>query len=402
MPEELHAGYMGRLKHLHLCSTGKELREQLLAAYDVGPDTPDPIDIVARVAGKSRADYVQQHTIIPYVRMTSRETEPTDHHRLSAKHMEFAIVGQRRRMRPRYCPECVSADELSHNGLSWWRRMHQIGGVDWCPQHRTALREARSLKAFDGLPGQIAISDSDSVTAESLGDWPALGRYVDYMEGVMRRPKPARHADVGLLIGHRLCLARSQRPETNQHFLSDWALALVPSQWSYSHIPSFSRKREGEAFSGIDKVAVAHTAGGQTAIGLVLSVLCESADEMLSLLAADVRDLPSDRRTKLPAMDELRALYIEHKGSHGALARHLGAPVSSVRHRLERHGLPAVGGVVRDSAVRAVVDIVEGMAVCDAVAKHEACADRVDAWFDSDLNQLLPLIVQAVRRRRAR
>lgn len=113
-----------------------------------------------------------------------------------------------------------------------------------------------------------------------------------------------------------------------------------------------------------------------------------------------MRDLPSDRHTQLPNIDELRALYIKYKGSHGALARHLGAPLSSVRKTLNRHGLPAVGGAVRDSSVRAVVDILEGMAVCDAVAKNHASADRVDAWFETDLNQLLPIILQAVRCRR--
>lgn len=402
MPDELYAGYVGRLMHLQLCFTQKELRQQLMEAYNGDPIEPDSIDTVARAAGKSRADFVQQHTIIPYVRMTSREPEPKDHHRLSAKHMDLAIVGQRRGMRLRYCPECVSADEKGHNGLSWWRRMHQIGGVDWCPQHRTVLRVARSLKAFEGLPGQIAISDSDSVTADSLSDWPVLDRYIAYMEGVMKRPKPARHADVGQLIGHRLFLARSQCSDTRQYLLSDWVLPHVPRQWLYSHIPSFSKKREGEAFSGIDKVAATHTAGSQTAIGLVLSILCESADEMLGLLAADVNDLPPDRRMKLSNIDELRALYIKHKGSHGALARFLGAPLSSVRLRLDRCGLPAVGGVVRDSSVRAAVDVVEGMAVCDAVEKHQACIERVEAWLNSELNQLLPILVQAVRCRRVK
>ena len=61
----------------------------------------------------------------------------------------------------RRCPQCVTEDQAQH-GYSWFRRILQLPGVEWCPTHGTALHLAPSadnvvtneltFKKVDGLP----------------------------------------------------------------------------------------------------------------------------------------------------------------------------------------------------------------------------------------------------------
>lgn len=43
----------------------------------------------------------------------------------------------------RRCPQCLIEDHAQH-GYSWFRRIHQLPGVEWCPTHGTALDVAPS------------------------------------------------------------------------------------------------------------------------------------------------------------------------------------------------------------------------------------------------------------------
>lgn len=137
-------------------------------------------------------------------------------------------------------------------------------------------------------------------------------------------------------------------------------------------------------------------------LGITLATLCKTADEMLRLLDAEVGEPSSPGRLKEMAPDEIRALYVKHGGSHCALAREIGTPLSSVRSKLNGLGLPALGGGLRDPAVHAVMDVAEGAALDDAIMRHHACAERVSAWLCSDLRPLLPRLIAGVRRTRDR
>lgn len=402
MPDEFHSGYLGRLKHIHFASTKNELIDKMKSTLPLRGEFLDEVDILAAVSGKTRREFVQGNTLLPFARMTTRELPLIEHHCLPAKRASAVLSGQRRRMGPRYCPACVSSDMRSNAGLSWWRREHQVGGVDWCRVHRTPLRVTRKATAFDFLPGDITLEESEVVTSESLDDWPVLERYLTFTGQIMERSRPASHLNASRSLAQRV---REVLPRTNGErnlLLSDWMLGCVSREWLGRHFLRFGNKRRGEFFASIDQLPVAHSGGSQVGLGIVLSALCKTTREMFQVLDADVESSSACFQTLRMGADETRALYIKHRGSHCALANEIGAPLSSVRDRLNRLGLPALGGVLRDPAAHAAVDVVEGMALHDAIVKHRACTEQVSAWLHSDLRALLPKLVAGVRRARGR
>lgn len=402
MPDEFHPGYLGRLKNVFLARKKHDLMDAIKSTLSIRGDFLDEVDMLAAASGKTRSEFVQGSTLLPFARMTTREEPLTEHYRLSASRARAVLSGQRRRMGPRYCPACVLSDMRENSGLSWWRRRHQVGGVDWCQVHKTPLLVTRRPHAFDFLPGDIALEESDVVTNESLDDWPVLERYLIFMGRVLERSRPVSHINASRSLA-RKALEVLPRPNSRRgRLLSDWMLECVSGEWLGRHFLRFGDKRRGHFFASIDMLPLDHSGGSQVGLGIALAALCETPDEMLHLLETEVGDPRSAGCLKRIGPDEIRALYIKHGGSHYALATEIGAPLSSVRIKLNGLGLPALGGMLRDPAAHAVMDVAEGMGLDDAIARHHACAERVSAWLSSDLMPLLPKLIAGVRRARGR
>lgn len=204
MPDEFHPGYLGRLKNICLIGKKRDLIDAIRSTLPIRGDFLDEVDMLAAASGKTRREFVQGSTLLPFARMTTREDSLTEHYCLSASRARAVLAGQRRRMGPRYCPSCVLSDMRENAGLSWWRRKHQAGGVDWCQVHRSPLRVARRANAFEFLPGDIAAGESDVVTNQSLDDWPVLERYLIFVERVLGRSRPVSHVKASRSLARKI------------------------------------------------------------------------------------------------------------------------------------------------------------------------------------------------------
>ncbi len=86
-----------------------------------------------------------------------------------------------RPVRLRYCPSCTDDDRRSH-GEAYWRRAHQVPGVDVCPMHETTIESS----------------------AVAIGSGPMRRRFVTAEEAIGRAPRaraanaPAHEALLGL------------------------------------------------------------------------------------------------------------------------------------------------------------------------------------------------------------
>ncbi len=92
----------------------------------------------------------------------------------------------------RYCPDCLREDQAS-GWIPYWRRLHQVAGIEICPKHRVFLedsgicrgkRKYRHLlpdRALLEMPSRRAPNDSPLVGLARLGEqllsrkWPVLG-----------------------------------------------------------------------------------------------------------------------------------------------------------------------------------------------------------------------------------
>lgn len=153
LPEEMLAGYVGRVArlngisqqrlwrhlHEHETLTGKpgHLRTWVHALA-----TAYPLDADA-LAGS--------HTLIPLLmvlRPTGSSMKMADPKCVAAiRQCETALPDRG----PRLCQACVEED-LGFWGLSYWRRNHQVRGVDCCPKHGVPLHQTDNPDALAMFP----------------------------------------------------------------------------------------------------------------------------------------------------------------------------------------------------------------------------------------------------------
>jgi hypothetical protein len=72
----------------------------------------------------------------------------------------------------RYCPECFMSD-CQRYGEPYWHRLHQIRGVEVCPEHRVFLQNSTA-------PLRLATTKTRLLAAEELcHEWPRIGQRID-------------------------------------------------------------------------------------------------------------------------------------------------------------------------------------------------------------------------------
>ena len=153
LPEEMLAGYVGRVArlngisqqrlwrhlHEHETLTGKpgHLRTWVHALA-----TAYPLDADA-LAGN--------HTLIPLLmvlRPQSSSMRMADPKSAAALHQCETALPDRG---PRLCQACVEED-LGFWGFSYWRRNHQVCGIDCCPKHGVPLHQVDNPDALAMFP----------------------------------------------------------------------------------------------------------------------------------------------------------------------------------------------------------------------------------------------------------
>lgn len=136
---------------------------------------------------KSMEEIILQHTMYPaYARflLTARRQKAfqslmkMDRGFCNALPMPNNVSGERRHLR--YCPMCVAHDREEY-GETYWHRMHQIVGVNVCPEHGCYLIESPILINACGSPSLIsaecAIRDVSSLQSNNQTEI-ALAKYV--------------------------------------------------------------------------------------------------------------------------------------------------------------------------------------------------------------------------------
>lgn len=99
--------------------------------------------LLARASGIDEQAYLCQHTRIPFVNVVRSHRSYTD-----------SLGGFDSSRSLRYCRQCSEHDVVVR-GYSYWRRLHQILGVEYCPIHRQLLEIAQSVDMETTLPCQV-------------------------------------------------------------------------------------------------------------------------------------------------------------------------------------------------------------------------------------------------------
>ena len=143
LPDEIARGYLGRIMRLNGWATLEQALHTLKHWSRVrNPADPGatPVDRLARVAGLTSDQFIQQHSLIAYIRAFAPNPHGVAWLHGDARGYRFLrMLGLGcARKSAHLCPQCVQED-LAFHGFSYWRRSHQLPGTYWCAKHGCAL-----------------------------------------------------------------------------------------------------------------------------------------------------------------------------------------------------------------------------------------------------------------------
>jgi hypothetical protein len=355
LPDEPLKAFLGRMRRHNVCSTDAELFGKLASRMSIKIDEAsriNPVEFLAEVYGVRPIFFVRQHTMMPFTKLVGwfdrDRGEVPD--LVNRKYLSSAL----RSPRPHayLCPHCVEED-IDFRGISYWRRLHQLPGVDWCVKHGVALRRCEGIDILEQSP--ILASDSslalDGNQVAQAREHPLVARYARIAEGLLTEISQSLHtADVSVLIrdwskeqGLRVSL-NGKRP-----LLSDRVAESFPKAWLSLHFPASTRKEAGVFSSWIDGTWFSRKVAASAALYvLALSVMYESSDEALNALAnltpvavprkSDVHRMPGAWET-----GEIVEVWMKHSGNSATIAKDLNLSNCYIRKRLYQAGLPTLG-----------------------------------------------------------
>lgn len=366
LPDEPMKAFVGRMKRHNVCTSDAELFSQLASYMSIGVDNPakvNPISFLAEVYGVNALFFARQHTMLPFSKCVGWFDRGSGEVADFASDKYLRAVLRSPGSQANLCPDCVKED-LDFRGISYWRRTHQLPGIDWCSKHGVALRR------YDGggpleLSPVSALSSSEKIAAEEQAvarDHPLIARYVRIAEGLLAEvERPYHVADVSILIRDwakqqdlRVAL-NGKRP-----LLSDLVAKSYPNSWLALHFPGSQKKEAGSFASWIDGVWFGRKIPSTTSsYVLALALMYESSDEALNALA-NLSEAVVPRKSEIHRMPgtwattEIVEVWMKHLGNCKAIAEDLGLSQNYVRNRLNEAGLPTLGrgaGVAVKSAV---------------------------------------------------
>lgn len=155
-PDEHVLGWRGRIKFFNHHPTVKHTIQELRLWCDshhpncgfVTKGTSQ-LFVLSKASMLTVTEFAQHHTLIPFTRIFSPPLEEAPSKELHNILMTHGLRAGKRGAW--YCTSCIKQD-LKEYGSSYWRRSHQLLGIDWCHIHGHQLEGANNAAAFDQDP----------------------------------------------------------------------------------------------------------------------------------------------------------------------------------------------------------------------------------------------------------
>ena len=152
LPDEVALGHLGRYRLLKQASSRTAALRQLRSAS--GRSRASALEALSQMSEVDYKSYVRDHSLLPFVCFTARSPRDTAANGFWDRSV-VSLVGLRTpRARAYFCPACVEAD-MRDRGYSYWRRAHQLPGVQLCLHHGAQLLSTPGQAAFDNMPSSL-------------------------------------------------------------------------------------------------------------------------------------------------------------------------------------------------------------------------------------------------------
>lgn len=150
--------------------------QDLFAEKTVKPDIefinklhPDALMVVTKI--KSLEEIILNHTMFPYygrfISLERRHKALQSLITMDGNHRNLLPIPVNKNRHLRYCPLCAASDRDTYDE-TYWHRIHQLPGINICPDHHCYLQNTHIAINSEGSPSLIAAEDAVDYSAEIL------------------------------------------------------------------------------------------------------------------------------------------------------------------------------------------------------------------------------------------
>lgn len=286
LPDEFAPGFEGRVMVLALINDRKEFHKRLhllLEQRGIHHKGLHSSELLSSACDLKYEEFIQNHTLLPYYRAVSGTT--SGNWKLPHSSPEYNKLYPFTKLPKQgawFCHECAIED-MASQGFSYWRRSHQIPGVDWCSKHRgTSLRLLSDISAFEHQPhfyidqGIPALYPSSA--SPEQGE--VLQRFLDINLAILKIGYPMpRDVAVSLIQTYGAETGKYQTESSGMTSLNLHAKKMLPPEWLKSNFPElFTDSTQG---NGIVSFPLKETSQFTLALALVFDSAEAALDQWL-------------------------------------------------------------------------------------------------------------------------
>lgn len=290
MPDEYWIGYLGRLLIVnginHKDCVGniiKFLKNLIKENYSefLNHSTFTKIAIISETKNET---LLQRHSLIPFLRVSNSKI-----YKLSSKKGVYRILSGRFIKKGTYfCKSCVNED-INYRGISYWRRSHQLPGIDWCLKHDCNLCVVIKKNAMLTSP-EIYLWDesySECFIPEEVRQDPIVQKFSDTVQHVADNNILFNSSNIAQILSKKAAELNlnHKNNKDNGKFISDFLVEKIPASWINQHFPNLSQSTRGQFLYEFDDVLRAKNDVRVVNLLLIISALLQSSNNVLGELS---------------------------------------------------------------------------------------------------------------------
>jgi hypothetical protein len=329
MPDEFYPGYHKRLLDVNGFRDKKAVNEILAENFlDSHLSNSHSFFQIAFLLKIDPENLIRGHTLIPI--LGGFRTNKIDKDR----HLIFwnRLVKQS----PCFCKECIKED-INYWGFSYWRKSHQLPGVDLCTKHNSPLIMIHMSRNPYQLPenylsiNQIEIGSTDTDQLRNIH----IKRFNQLLQDYCDRQYYLDPRTVSQLLRQQAVELNFHRilSFTGKEILREIIFRKFPRSWICKHFPGLKEmdaRHFHEIFFPVNNPKVLNTF-------LATVILFPDEENILSYLI-DHKFVPTSNITD----SELTKTYFKCKGNVPNVARLLGLRQCKLTDRFYKLGCPSL------------------------------------------------------------
>lgn len=368
LPDEFYLGFLGRVaiinNHVSPAETNKLISNWIReTGHAVHMQTYPIAFSLAKLLKLSVNDFVKQHTLeaINGRIKSKRLPSPKNINEISSLKSLQALTSIQLKPSACFCTECVKED-VDYRGFSYWRRSHQLIGVDWCLKHNIILSEVKTAKPFRTTPAShLNLNNYVNSDIDNYAEHPVILRYSQLLNDVLDLKESLDFKATSQVIlnqskTHNVRASIVGKKKT----LSDLMIEKLPTEWLNKHFPNLKKEEAGTFLYGFDDIQKPNgTSKSCINTLLAAAVVFDSPDEAIFKLITYQYTPQNQTKTNNINSQTFLESYIKNNGNVRKVAEEESIGYLSALKNATKMGLPTLSNIDRKT-FEAIQDFYNG------------------------------------------